>query len=214
MGRWLKSTKGTSRYGNHNIVVDLCFLFFNFSSVCPVCVYILLSQADEDTELKKGKRTRKILNGINERKTCSKTHHDKCKDPEPESHEHTNATRVSQSWNNKQCHSLPKQEGLHRVLSCPSQISVSSHVLNQHKTSFAELARYKKSERSPSVVKNSKEDPTCSWFSQNISPVQRKAPLGQNVTLVTSKTEKESGRSGSSETSGIPPLGKQIKGVI
>lgn len=175
----------------------------------PVCVYILLSQVDEDAELKRSKITRKISKGINERKTHSKTHHDECKDPEPKSYEHTSATRVSQSWNNKPWCSLPKQEGLRHVLSCPGQISISSHVLRQHKTSFAELARYKKSERSPSMVKNSKEDPTCSWFSQNISPVQRKAPSGQNVTLITSKTEKESGRSGSSETAGIPPMGKQ-----
>ncbi|KAB5543793.1 hypothetical protein PHYPO_G00083710 [Pangasianodon hypophthalmus] len=161
-------------------------------------------QADKDTELKRSKRTRKISKGINERKTRSKTHHDKCKDLEPNSHEHTSATGVSQSWNNKPCHSLTTQEGLRRVLSCPSQISVPSHMLKQHKTSFAELAHNKKSERSPSVVKNSKGDPTCSQVSQNISPIQRKHPLGQNVTLITSRSEKESG---GSETAGTPPLG-------
>ncbi|KAK3521904.1 hypothetical protein QTP70_018992, partial [Hemibagrus guttatus] len=164
-------------------------------------------QADEDTELNKSKSTRKILKEKNRRKTCNKTHHDKHKDQEANSHEHTSATRVSPSWNKQPRHSLPNEESLRRVLSCPSQISSSSHVLKQHKTSFAELARYKKSLRSPSVVKNSKEDPICAHFSQNISNDQRKAPLGQNETLITSTTEKESERSGVSETAGnIPPL--------
>ncbi|KAG7322918.1 hypothetical protein KOW79_014264 [Hemibagrus wyckioides] len=164
-------------------------------------------KADEDTELNQSKSTRKISKEKNRRKTCNKTHHDKHKDQEPNSHEHTSATQVSQSWNKQPCHSLPNEESLRRVLSCPSQISLSSHVLKQHKTSFAELARYKKSLRSPSVVKNCKEDPTCSHFSQKISNGQRNTPLGQNETLITSTTGKESERSGSSETAGnIPPL--------
>lgn len=100
------------------------------------------------------------------------------------------------------------------MLSCPSQISVSSHVLKKHKTSFAELARYKNIEKSPLVVKENEEDPTCSQLSQNILPVQWKASLGQNVILTTSNSEKESERSGSSETAGKPPSGKQTKGVI
>lgn len=191
-------------------------LYFNtFLQFAPVFVYILLSQADEDTELKKSKRTRKISKVIYERKTHSKTHHDKCKDPEPNSYEYSSAKQVSHSWNKKTCLTLPKQEGLRRVLSCPSQISVSSHVMNkQHKTSFAELAHYKKNERSPLLMKNNKEAPNCSLFSQNISPVQRKVLLGQNVTFITSKTEMESGRSGSPEIAGIPQSGKQTKCVI
>lgn len=192
-------------------MVDLCFSILLFS----VCVHILLFQADEDPELNQSKSNRKSSKEKNKRKPCNKTHHDKHKDQEPNSHEHTSATRESQSWNMQPCHSLPNEESLRRVLSCPSQISLSSHVLKQHKTSFAELARYKKSLRSPSVVKNSKEDPTCSHFSQNISNGQRNTPLGQNETLITSMTGKESERSGSSETAGnIPPLGKQIKAVI
>lgn len=63
------------------------------------------------------------------------------------------------------------------------------------------------------MVKNSREDPTCSQFSQNVSPFQKTAPLGQNETLITSKSEKEYGNSGSSETAGVPPSGKQTKDV-
>ncbi|KAF7700816.1 uncharacterized protein LOC124393884 [Silurus meridionalis] len=155
-------------------------------------------QDDEDTDKKGSKRNRKIQREINKEKTCSKIHPDK--DPEPNNHEQTSALQISQSWKNKLCHSLSKQEGLRRVLSCPSQISPSSHVLKQHKTSFAELARHKNTESSLSVVKNSKEDPTCFHFLQNSSTVYRKDNLGQNVTLITNKTEKESGRSMGSKT--------------
>lgn len=65
------------------------------------------------------------------------------------------------------------------------------------------------------MVKNSKEDPPCSLFAQNISPVQTKAPLGQNETLITSTAERETEISGGSETAGnIPSLGKQVNSVI
>ncbi|KAK2823740.1 hypothetical protein Q7C36_020340 [Tachysurus vachellii] len=166
-------------------------------------------QAGEYIDGNTSKSTRRILKGKNNRKTHCKTQNDKHKDQEPSICEHTSATQVPQSWNKQPCHSLPNEENLRRVLSCPSQISVTSsaHVLRQHKTSFAELARFKKSLRSPSVVKNSKEDPTSSLFSQNISPVQRNAPSGQNETLITSTAERESEISGGSETAGnIPSL--------
>lgn len=101
------------------------------------------------------------------------------------------------------------------MLSCPSPINVLSHVLKQHKTSFAELAHSKKSSvKNRSVVNNNKEDPTLSHLFQNTSPVQKKVPLQQNETLITSTTTKESGSAGDSKTVGIPPFGKNIKDVI
>ncbi|XP_053331969.1 AP-4 complex accessory subunit RUSC2 [Clarias gariepinus] len=155
-------------------------------------------QADEDTELKRSKGTRKISKRLNKRKTHTKSHHDKCKDVETNSHKHISVTRLSQSWNNKPCLEFTTQAGLHRVLSCPSQISTSSHALKQHKITFAELARYRKNGKSPSVVKNSKED---------IASFQIEDALEQKVNFITSRTEKESGRSTNSETPDIPPLG-------
>lgn len=131
-------------------------------------------------EQKTSKKNRKMSKGINERKNYSKPHQRKIKYAECNS-EHTSATRAS-------------QEVLLRVPSGPSQMSVSSsHV-------FADLACYKKRERSPSVVKNSDEDPACSTFSQNIPAVERIGALGQNINFVANKTEKESGSSGSSES--------------
>lgn len=91
------------------------------------------------------------------------------------------------------------------MLSCPSQISTSSHALKQHKITFAELARYRKNGKSPSVVKNSKED---------IASFQIEDALEQKVNFITSRTEKESGRSTNSEAPDIPPLGEHIKIVI
>lgn len=142
--------------------------------------------------------------GANEQNNHSKTHQWQIKYPEHNNHEHPSATQVFQSWNNTPCRSLPKQKGLRRVLSCPSQISVSSHLPTRHKTSFAELARYKKS---PLVVTNRKENPTCSRFFQNISSVQRVGPLGPKISFNTNKNE--SGHSGRSETAFIPLSGKQ-----
>ncbi|TSM12497.1 Iporin [Bagarius yarrelli] len=149
-------------------------------------------QANEDTHLTRSKRTTDTSKKTNDRKT----HHDKHKDHQLHSHEHISTTQVFQSWNKYPWYSLPEQEGLRRVLSCPGQINLSKHVLKPNKTSFAELACYKKSQ---SLVKNSK-------FPNNISPFQMEASLGQTKTLNISQNKKESGGSWSSKTAAIPTL--------
>ncbi|XP_036450330.1 iporin [Colossoma macropomum] len=146
-------------------------------------------QADEDIELKRSKRTiRDSSKGTRERKAHS-TAHPKSRDPEPSNHEY----RSAQSWDGRRGYSCsPKLEALPRVPSCPSQINsdLSSRVPKQHITSFAELARCKKGGGDSSSMDNSMEAPTCSKFTLNTSPIQKKTPLGQNITLITNQSTK------------------------
>ncbi|XP_017552748.1 iporin [Pygocentrus nattereri] len=160
-------------------------------------------QVDEDIELKRSKRTiRDSLKGTKERKAHNTTHNPKSRDPESSNHEYRSATQ-SQSWEGRWGDSSsPKLEALPRVPSCPSQMNsdLSSCVPKQHITSFAELARCKKGGGDSSSIENSMEAPTCSKFTQNTSPIQRKTPLGPNITLNTNQSTKTSDHSEIYET--------------
>ncbi|XP_072514484.1 AP-4 complex accessory subunit RUSC2 isoform X2 [Salminus brasiliensis] len=149
-------------------------------------------QVDEDIEARSTKNIRNPSKGAGGRKSHGTTHNLKSRGPEPKKRECSRPAQ-SQSWDGRQdCCSSPMLEALPRAPSCPGQINLDlcSHGPKQHITSFAELARCKKAGGDSSSVESSMEVPTCSKFTQSTSPMLRKAPLGQDLTVITSQLTK------------------------